>query len=108
MKKKEFLQKYTINIFIRKYEFTKEKLLEFKKELEAKQLTGNKSNEEEGGGFGGFGGAAAAKNKPLKDASLDQNRAVNPALLEGLKPLWQNEEIMSDLMKKTVKAKELK
>ncbi len=39
---------------------------------------------------------------------MDQNKSSNLALFDGLKPLWQNQEIMSDLMKKTVKAKELK
>ncbi|RNA43265.1 cilia- and flagella-associated 44-like [Brachionus plicatilis] len=84
-----------------KYEHTREKLIEFKKELETRQ---NKSNDEESGsgGFGGFGGTAQVKKIDTKHV---EKRSTN---FDGLKKLWHNKETMSSLMKQSAQAKEIR
>lgn len=85
-------------------------MLEFKKDLESKTLTSQKT-EDDSSGFGGFGAGAAKPNsgtrKAVEQAQADQTNKLTQANLEGLKPLWTNKEIMSITMQQIVKAKEI-
>ena len=95
----------------RKYEYTREKLIEFKKEVESKSFN-QKSNEEEGGGgFGGFGGNKAAPKSASHQSENNSSEAVAMRTqnnLEGIKPLWHNKDIMTKQMQQTVLVKEAK
>ncbi|CAF0711556.1 unnamed protein product [Brachionus calyciflorus] len=88
----------------KKYEYTREKLIEFKKELESKQ---NKSHEEDGSG-GGFGGFSSSNNAPSAQKKIELKSNDKKSKLEGLKPLWHNKDTMSNLMKQQAQAKEIR
>ena len=114
-------QKIEINIFSlilnyvfkRKYEYTREKLVEFKKKLEAKTNTQKSGGDEDAGGLGGgFGGGASSSKANSAKKHSDQQKSLEQAnqltLMDGLKPLWQNKDGMSRLMRQTVQAQEIK
>ena len=99
-------------ILIRQYQYNKEKLQEFKKELESKAGSLEKAGHEEEGGFGGFGGSTAKKSVANTSAN-DAASAVNDSnlknlKLEGFKPLWHNKDMMSPLMQKKAQAEEIR
>ena len=100
-----------MNVY-RKYEYTREKLVEFKKELEAKAAKKSGGDEEGGGfggGFGGGGGAAKSHSaKKFSDQQKSKDAANKVSNLVGLKPLWTNIDSMSPLMKQTVRGTEIK
>lgn len=95
---------------LRKYEYTREKLVEFKKEVESKAFQ-QKEEEGGGGGFGGFGGNKAAPksaSQHTENASSETVALRTQNNLEGVKPLWQNKDIMTKQMKQIVLVKEAK
>lgn len=100
--------------FSSKYEVTKEKLLEFKKEVESKIGGVGKSSEESGGGFGGFSSSpnkppSAAKNATVGDGSMTaQDSFLKSQIMDGLKPIWQNKNSMSRILIEETKAKEIR
>ena len=94
----------------RKYEYTREKLVEFKKEIESKTFQ-QKEAEGDGGGFGGFGGNKAAPKSATQHTEHASSEAValrTQNNLEGVKPIWQNKDIMTKKMKQIVLVKEAK
>jgi len=54
--------------FFRRLEYTREQLLEFKKQMDDK--VGQGQGEEQGGGFGGFGGFGGGSSEVSLDLSL--------------------------------------
>jgi cilia- and flagella-associated protein 44 len=100
-------------LFKRKLEYNREKIIEFKKELETKSTSmSSPGHEEDAGGFGGFGaGASTAKKATQADANVasDNDQAQSKAQrLAGLKPLWHNKEKMSSLMMQNAKIVEVR
>jgi len=55
-------------LFRRRLEYTREQLLEFKKQVDDK--VGQGQGEEQGGGFGGFGGFGGGSSEVSFDLSL--------------------------------------
>ena len=91
----------------KKYEYTKERLLEFKKELESKSASSNKT-EEDGGGLGGFGSGGNKPGSAKRAEPTQAEIAAKTAHLESLQPLWQNREAMSPSLQKINQAKEIR
>ena len=92
----------------KKYEYTKEKLLEFKKELESKAANSNK-HDDDGGGFGGFGAGAAKPNSAKKSEQAQIESATSKSShLESVRPLWHDKESMSLTLRQVTQAKEIK
>lgn len=94
--------------------------MEFKKEVESKSFNVQKHEDEGAGGFGGFGasssnngGNAQPNSAKLRQIANDKADAASKAAIiqlqtDGVRPLWQNKDSMSNLMKETVKVKEMK
>lgn len=91
-------------IFKRKYEYTRERLIEFKKELENKSNKTSLSSEDDGHFGGGFNNNNA--NVPGKKSATNRDDANK--LFDGLKPLWENKDNLSNFMKQTLKAEEIR
>jgi hypothetical protein len=76
-------------------------LIEFKKELESKSNKNSMSSEDDGH-FGGFNNNNVAGKKSATSRD-DPNK-----LFDGLKPLWENKDNLSNFMKQTLKAEEIR
>lgn len=103
--------------FSSKYEVTKEKLLEFKKEVESKIVSGAGKSSQEEAGSGGFGGFSSnsSPNKPpsaaknAADGSMTaQDSFLKSQILDGLKPIWQHKSTMSRFLIEETRAKEIR
>lgn len=104
---------------IRKYEYTRDQLIEFKKETElrakasASQEEESQQQQQQSSGLGALGGFSAA---PMQTAASTKKsvesfggvESKTGSILEGLKPIWNNKETMSPLMRQIVQAKEIR
>ncbi len=90
------------NLPKRKYEYTKDRLIEFKKELETKSNKASMSSEDDGN-FGGFNNNSNVPGKKSATTRDDANK-----LFDGLKPLWENKDNLTEFMKQTLKAEEIR
>lgn len=100
---------------IRKYEYTRDQLVEFKKELEIKAKGPEEDNSgQQSSGLGALGGFSAAPvqvtsvKKSSDGSSSDSSRTTSTSVIEGLRPIWQNKDSMSPLMKQVVQAQEIR
>lgn len=101
--------------FLRKYEYTRDQLVEFKKEIELKSKGSEEENSgQQSSGLGALGGFSAAPvqtaaiKKSSDGSSSDSSRTTPSSIVEGLRPIWQNKDSMSPLMKQVVQAQEIR
>lgn len=99
-------------VLLRQLEYNKEKLIEFKKEMEAKAGSLEKAGNEDEGGLGGFASGAAAPKKQAvlteTVATASSDNSAKTQKFDNLKPLWHNREMMSSLIQKKAQIEEIK